>query len=57
MVAIFLWVSVIAIPFFLVMKQVELLRIDRTLEVIGQDLAELGGLTSEDFAKIKKEVN
>jgi Amt family ammonium transporter len=34
-VVIFAWASIIAIPYFLVMQQIELFRIDRTLEVIG----------------------
>ncbi len=55
-VAIFAWNSVIAIPYFLVMHQIELLRIDRTVEVIGQDLTELSGLTNEDFKTIQAEV-
>jgi len=38
------------------MDQLEILRVDKALEVIGMDIAELGGLTEKDFRKIRGEV-
>ena len=49
----FAWSSVFSITFFLSMKKLGLLRIKKEIEIIGLDIAELGGLTDEVYQKIK----
>lgn len=51
----FAWTSACTIPFFLIMKRFGLLRIAKEIEIIGIDVAELGGLTDEVYQKIKLE--
>lgn len=51
----FAWTSACTIPFFLIMKKLGLLRIAKEIEIIGIDVAELGGLTDEVYQKIKLE--
>jgi len=41
----FAWASFWSILFFLSMKKLGLLRIKKEIEIVGLDLAELGGLT------------
>ncbi len=45
----FAWASVCSIIFFLSMKRMGLLRIKKEIEIIGLDIAELGGLTDEVY--------
>ena len=43
------WTSVISIAYFFIMKQLNLLRLDRAVEVIGMDVCELNGNVPESF--------
>ena len=43
------WSSVFSIAFFLLMKKLGLLRIKKEIEIVGLDIAELGGLTEEVY--------
>jgi ammonia channel protein AmtB len=45
----FAWSSFFSIIFFLSMKKLGLLRIKKEIEIIGLDIAELGGLTDEVY--------
>ena len=45
----FAWVSVISISFFLIMKKLGMLRIAKEVEIIGIDVAELGGLSDDIY--------
>ena len=47
------WSSVFSIAFFLLMKKLGLLRIKKEIEIVGLDIAELGGLTEEVYQKVK----
>ena len=51
----FAWASVCSILFFMLMKKLDLLRIPKEIEIIGLDVAELGGLSDEVYQKIKIE--
>jgi ammonia channel protein AmtB len=51
----FTWASVCSILFFLLMKKLNLLRIEKEIEIIGLDVAELGGLSDDVYQKIKIE--
>ena len=55
LVSMFAWSSVCSICFFLTMKKLGLLRIPKEIEIVGLDIAELGGLTEEVYQKIKVE--
>ena len=55
MLAIMLWTAVLSSSFFLIMKKLGKFRIDLTIEIIGLDVAEMGGLTAELFDKIIKD--
>jgi ammonia channel protein AmtB len=48
------WVSLISFPAFLIMRKVHVLRVDRAVEEIGFDVAELGNV-SEDFLDAVRE--
>lgn len=53
MVCVFIWVSVLAGGLFLLLKKLGLLRIDKAVEVIGLDIAEMGGVSDEIYNKVK----
>jgi ammonium transporter, Amt family len=55
LICIFLWVAATSSALFLIMKKLGYLRIDRTIEIIGMDIAELGGLSEELYEKMRKE--
>ena len=55
LVAVFLFVSAISIIIFTILKKTGLLRIDRAIEIIGLDIAEMGGVSDEVYNKIKQE--
>jgi Amt family ammonium transporter len=55
MITIILWTGLLSSAYFLIMKSVGKFRIDRSIEVIGLDIAEMGGLSAELFDKIRKE--
>lgn len=48
-VSMFAWSSVCSILFFLAMKKLDLLRIAKEIEIIGLDVAELGGLSDDVY--------
>ena len=54
-VAVFGFVSVVSIVIFMILKRTGLLRIDRSIEVIGLDIAEMGGVSDEVYDKVKQE--
>ena len=45
--------SAVSIIVFFVLKKTGLLRIDRAVEIIGLDIAEMGGVSDEVYNKIK----
>ena len=49
LLSMFAWSSVCSITFFMSMKYLGLLRIKKEIEIIGLDIAELGGLTDEVY--------
>ena len=49
------WVTVITLPFFLLMKKFNLLRVPKEIEVVGLDIAELGGVSEDVYAKLRKD--
>ena len=53
--AITAWVALVSTSYFLVMKRINKFRIDASIELIGLDIAEMGGLSSELLEKIKRE--
>lgn len=55
-VAILLWTVLISGGYFLLMRNVfGIFRIDKSIEIIGLDIAEMGGLSNEMFDKILKD--
>jgi ammonia channel protein AmtB len=46
------WTSAFAIVYFMIMKLLKLLRVSKVQEVVGLDVTELGGFSSEDYEKI-----
>ena len=55
MLAIILWTSLISTTYFLIMKRLGKFRIDKSIEIVGLDIAEMGGLSNELFEKIKRD--
>lgn len=54
--AILLWTVLISGGYFLLMRNVfGIFRIDKSIEIIGLDIAEMGGLSNEMFDKILKD--
>jgi ammonia channel protein AmtB len=49
LVSMFAWTSFWSILFFFSMKKLGLLRISKEMEIIGLDIAELGGMTDEIY--------
>ena len=52
---VFAWVSVLSGAYFYTMKRFGFLRLDKAVEIIGLDIAELGGVSNEVYEKIKLE--
>jgi ammonia channel protein AmtB len=50
-----LWVTAITLPFFLIMKRFDLLRVPKEIEVVGLDISELGGVSEDVYAKLRKD--
>ena len=46
-VVIVCWVSLISFPAFLIMRKLHVLRVDKAVEEIGLDVAELGNVSEE----------
>lgn len=53
--AIFTWVTLCTVPFFLTMKKLNLLRVPREIEVVGLDISELGGVSEDVYARLRKD--
>lgn len=53
--AIAVWVTAITLPFFLLMKRLNLLRVPKEIEVVGLDISELGGVSEDVYAKLRKD--
>ena len=49
------WVSLTSGTIFLTLKRLGLFRVDKAIELIGLDIAEMGGLSEEVYEKIRKE--
>ena len=49
------WVSLTSSLFFFAMKKLGLLRIDKAIEIVGIDIAEMGGVSEEIYEKMRKE--
>ena len=45
--------SAVSIVVFYILKRTGLLRIDKAVEIIGLDIAEMGGVSDEVYNKIK----
>ena len=56
MLAILAWTLLLSTGYFLIMRSVGKFRIDRSIEVIGIDIAEMGGLSQELYDKIRLEL-
>ena len=52
-VAVLIWTALTSSAFFYTMKRLGLLRIDPTIEIIGLDIAEMGGLSEDMYEKIR----
>lgn len=50
------WTSLIAIPYFVVMNELNLLRVDPAIEEIGLDVAELGGVSEEFISAVREQI-
>ncbi len=55
MFVIALWTAALSTGYFLIMKRLNKFRIDETIEIIGLDIAEMGGLSKNLFEKIKQD--
>lgn len=53
--AIFTWVSIFSAIFFLTMRKFNLLRVTKEIEIIGMDISELGGVSEDVYAKLRKD--
>jgi hypothetical protein len=49
------WVSLTSRTIFLTLKRLGLFRVDKAIELIGLDIAEMGGLSEDVYEKIRKE--
>lgn len=49
------WTAATSCAFFYLMKRLGYLRIDRTIEMIGLDIAEMGGLSNELYEKLRQD--
>jgi hypothetical protein len=49
------WVTLTAGSIFFALKRMGLFRVDKAIELIGLDIAEMGGLSEEVYEKIRKE--
>jgi len=54
-ISVIVWVSITSSIFFYVMKRLGLLRIDKAIEIIGIDIAEMGGVSEDIYEKMRKE--
>lgn len=49
----FAWTTLWSIFFFYAMQRIGILRISKDIEIIGLDIAELGGFSHDDLLKMK----
>ena len=49
------WVSALSIPIFLTLNKFGLFRVPKEVEIMGLDIAELGGVNQEVYNKLKKD--
>jgi Amt family ammonium transporter len=54
-VCVIAWVSATSSLFFYTMKRLGLFRIDKSIELIGLDIAEMGGVSEDIYEKMRKE--
>lgn len=55
-VVIIAWVSLIAIPTFLIMRKLHVLRVDKAVEALGLDVAELGTVSEEFIDSVREHI-
>ena len=53
-VAVFAWTAATSSTFFYILKRLNLFRIDKAIEIIGLDMAEMGGVGEEVYEKIRQ---
>ena len=56
MIAVLAWVVATTLPIFLFIKKIGFFRIDKTIEIIGLDIAEMGGMSEELYEKIRQDL-
>jgi ammonia channel protein AmtB len=49
------WVAITSSTFFFIMKKLGFFRVDTAIEIIGLDIAEMGGVSEEIYEKIRKD--
>jgi hypothetical protein len=49
------WTSLITLTGFYILRKLHLLRVDKAIEEIGFDIAELGGGVSDEFLNVVRE--
>jgi hypothetical protein len=49
------WVSLTSSIIFYTMKRLGLFRVDKAIELIGLDIAEMGGLSDDVYERIRKD--
>ena len=55
LVCVIAWVSFMSSIIFYIMKRLGLFRVDMAIELIGLDIAEMGGLSEEVYEKIRRD--
>lgn len=55
MVVILLWTAVTTFIVFYTLKRLDLLRVDKSIEVIGLDIAEMGGVPEDVYEKMRRD--
>lgn len=55
LVCVIAWVAFMSSMIFYIMKRLGLFRVDMAIELIGLDIAEMGGLSEEVYAKIRRD--
>ena len=54
-VCVMAWVSFTSSTIFYTLKRLGLLRVDKAIELIGLDIAEMGGLSEDVYEKVRRE--
>ena len=54
-VSVIAWVAFMSSLIFYIIKRFGLLRVDKAIELIGLDIAEMGGLSEDIYEKIRKD--